>query len=196
MSFVSPGEACEIYKVTTQTLRQWAKDGKIEYILTEGGHYRYKIEENKDEKKYKCIYARVSSAKQKGDLKRQIQYLKKLYPGYTVYSDIGSGINFKRKEFREVLELLFERSLEELVVASDDRFCRIGGSEFFKWLFEYFGATFTVVQDSKLKSREEELASDLIEIITVFTARYHGSRKYGSNEENSDISNGTTDKSI
>ena len=41
--FVSPSTAAEIFGVTTQTLRRWAKTGKINFIKTPGGHTRYDI---------------------------------------------------------------------------------------------------------------------------------------------------------
>lgn len=43
-SFVTPSRAAEIFDVTTQTLRRWAKEGKISFIKTPGGQYRYNVE--------------------------------------------------------------------------------------------------------------------------------------------------------
>ena len=43
MSYVNPKEASEILGVSIQTLRRWAKQGKIQYITTKGKHRRYKI---------------------------------------------------------------------------------------------------------------------------------------------------------
>jgi putative resolvase len=45
----------------------------------------------------KICYCRVSSTKQKEDLKRQMEVMKKIYPSYELISDIGSGLNLNRR---------------------------------------------------------------------------------------------------
>ncbi len=181
MAYVSPKEASQYYQVTEETLRDWSNKGSIDYIKTKGGHRRYLIK--RDDGK-RIIYARVSSKKQEGDLKRQIAYIKKRFPDYEVVSDIGSGLNFKRPKFKWILEQVFEGNIEEVVVSTADRFARYGTEEFFRWIFSKFGASLTICRDTKSKSGNEELADDLLAIITVFTARYHGQRSY-SNKKNS-----------
>jgi len=181
MAYVSPKEASKSYQVTEETLRDWSNKGLVDFIKTKGGHRRYKvdIEEGK-----RIIYARVSSRKQENDLKRQISYLKSRYPDYEVMLDIGSGLNFKRPKFKWILEQVFEGNIEEVVVSTADRFARYGTEEFFRWIFNKFGANITICRNTKSKSSNEELADDLLAIITVFTAKYHGRRNY-SNSENS-----------
>ena len=44
------------------------------------------------------------------------EYLKQKYPKYTIVSDIGSGINFKRKGFQTILDKIFEGNVSEVVV--------------------------------------------------------------------------------
>jgi excisionase family DNA binding protein len=41
--YVGPSIARELFGVTTDTLRRWAKAGKIGFIRTPGGRYRYDI---------------------------------------------------------------------------------------------------------------------------------------------------------
>ena len=43
--YVSPEEASKRYGVHIATLKKWAKDGKINHVLTPGGHCRYWIDE-------------------------------------------------------------------------------------------------------------------------------------------------------
>ena len=181
MAYVSPKEASKFYQVTEETLRDWSRKGQIDFIKTKGGHRRYQIEHDDGRR---IIYARVSSKKQEGDLKRQIAYVKKRYPDHEVVSDIGSGLNFKRPKFKWILEQVLEGNIEEVVVSTADRFARYGTEEFFRWIFNKFGATLTICRSTKSKSSNEELADDLLAIITVFTAKYHGQRSY-SNSENS-----------
>ena len=156
------------------------------------GHYQYFIDESIKPKslpvktipkdKSKIVYARVSSKKQSGDLERQVRYLKRLYPGHRIVTDIGSGINYKRKGFKAILEGLFQNKIKQVVVAHKDRFSRFG-FDLFTWMFSQFGAELKTLEVTKHTERSEELAQDLMEIITVFSARYYGQRKYSMHQK-------------
>jgi predicted site-specific integrase-resolvase len=176
MSYVNASEACKYYNVCAETLRQWEIAGKIESKKTDGGHRRYKLPINPEGKS--IIYARVSSKKQEQDLERQIAYIKRKYPDFEIVRDIGSGLNFKRQGFRNILEHLFKRNIKEVVVSSSDRFSRFGTKDFFAWLFEQFGGKLTILNNKLYEDPNEELSEDILEIITVFSARLHGRRKY------------------
>lgn len=197
MNYASPVEAARYYGVCVATIREWSTKGKIEFIKTDGGHRRYilpTIENAKQKKSY--IYARVSSKKQKKDLERQIEFIRSKYPDYEVVQDIGSGLNSKRQGFRTILEQLFERNIEEVIVSSADRFSRIGAGDFFKWLFQRFGAKLTVLDNKLYESKEQELAQELLEIITVFTARYHGKRSYTNYKKSKDLSESDSESDV
>ena len=175
--FVNASKAQEFYGVTLDTLREWDKKGKIETVRTSGGHRRFFVPEKNDGKK--IIYARVSSKKQSDNLGNQIKYLQSKYPTYELISDIGSGINFERKGFRKILEQLFSNNIQTVVVTSKDRLCRFG-IELFEYIFQRFGARLEILDSNEYepKSPNEELADDLLSIVTVFTAKHHGRRNY------------------
>lgn len=181
-------QASEHYNISISNLRKWAREGKIPVKLTKGGQYQYIIKDENiecpEQISENIIYARVSSKKQFNDLQRQADKLQRAFPDFTLIKDIGSGINFKRKGFIKVLELLFQRKIKKVVVANKDRFSRFG-FEFFEWMFKEFGATLEVIQaESNTEiTTNEELANDIMEIITVFTARYYGRRKYQNSED-------------
>jgi predicted site-specific integrase-resolvase len=183
----TPKELSDIIGVTTQTLLQWEQAGKIKADKTKGGHRRYWYREIPSNdgvvSKKQFIYARVSSAKQKNDLQRQIDALQAIYPTYTVIQDIGSGINFKRRGLLSLLDDVFGGHVSKIVVAHRDRLSRFG-FELFEHIFKRFGATVEVVSDSDVKEPTVELAKDLLSIITVFSARYYGSRSYNALQEN------------
>jgi len=80
----------------------------------------------KKKKKRNICYARVSSHSQKEELENQKNILKKVYPDYELLYDIGSGINFKRKNSLKIIEYGLNNELETLVVTYKDRLCRIG----------------------------------------------------------------------
>lgn len=188
-TYVTPKEAARYYGVTQMALRVWEQKKKVQVKRTANGHRRYKICAPNSTGR-KIIYARVSSNKQEKDLESQVKFMQSKYPDYEVITDIGSGINYKRTGFKSILEYLFERNIYEVVVSSPDRFSRFGASELFKWIFEKFGGKLTFVQDHD--SEEEGLTSELMEIITVFSARYYGKRKY-SNKADTNISESKTD---
>lgn len=188
--YVPAREAIEYYNVSAQTLRTWADSGKIKYQITQGGHRRYFIEKIETHgSKRKFIYCRVSSKKQEHELQHQIEHLQKRYPEYELITDIGSGISTKREGFRTILECLFAKNLEEVVVTTADRFSRFG-FELFEWLFPKFEGKITTEVP-----RTDDLSADILEIITVFAARYHGRRRY-KNEEDSVLSDEESEADI
>lgn len=177
-SYVKPEDARRILGVSDDILRKWAKEGKIESIrIGKGTHRRYKVENFLPYKKRRKIcYARVSSAGQKADLEKQIEYLKQYYPDYEIIKDIGSGLNFKRKGFKALLESAIRGDIEEIVVTYRDRLCRFG-FELIEWIVTNSKGKILVLNDDR-SSPQEELVKDLLSIITVFSSRVHGLRKY------------------
>ena len=79
-------EAKELLGVSTKTIQNWDKAGTIKVVRTPGGRRRIPLSEVErirgesflSQKKKLVIYARVSSneQKQKGDLERQINFVK------------------------------------------------------------------------------------------------------------------------
>ena len=192
MSYVTSGEASRRLGVTLNTLRTWGNNGTISYIRgpSDFSHRRYNVDEyisNKEksaeektiEEPKGYIYCRVSSKKQEGDLQRQIDYVVQKYPDYIVVRDIGSGLNFKRKGFRKILDAALRGMVKELVVAHRDRLCRFGFDLLEEIFLQASDAEITVL-DKNETSPSAELAEDIIAIITVFSARFHGLRKYRS----------------
>jgi predicted site-specific integrase-resolvase len=129
--------------------------------------------------KTKVCYARVSSEHQRADLERQIEDLRKACPGREILSDIGSGVNFKRRNFQRLLERAFEGDIEEIAITHKDRLCRIG-YDLVEFMLSKLGVKIKVMVPSESSETEgdstKELADDLLSIVTVFVARYHGQR--------------------
>ena len=91
-------------------------------------------------------------------------------------SDIGSGLNYKRKQFLRLMEMVELGQVRRIVIAHRDRLVRFG--------YDYFEAfcqrhnTEIVVINGEAMSPEQELVRDLLAIITVFGARLQGLRSY------------------
>jgi predicted site-specific integrase-resolvase len=108
------------------------------------------------------------------------------YPEHELIEDIGSGLNFKRKGFNSLLELILQGKVSEVVVAHKDRLCRFG-FELIESIASKNNCTIVVLDDSKL-SPQAELVQDLLSIIHVFSCRIYGLRKYNRKiKEDSDI---------
>jgi predicted site-specific integrase-resolvase len=175
---LSVQQAAQHFGVHPQTIRVWTNDGTVKSIRTPTGQRRIVVEDKKDDKKensIKAIYCRVSSAKQKDDLQRQIDYLKEKYPSYQIFKDIGSGINFQRKGLLTLLDMSLQGLVEEVVVTSRDRLCRFA-FELLSWMFERQGTKLTVLEQTD-ESPECELSNDVLSIIQVFCCRRNGKRR-------------------
>ena len=166
------------FGVCAATLRKWADEGKIKSIRTPSNQRLYdcaSVEKDGTGRQNYC-YCRVSSAKQRDDLERQAAFMRREYPGYAILTDVGSGLNFKRKQLLYLLEECLQGRVGRIVVACRDRLCRFG-FELLEWFFAKHNVELVVLKQPDV-SPQQELVEDLLSIITVFSCRIHGLRKY------------------
>ena len=152
-------------------------------IKTSGGHNRYAFspdaeeqQQEEDATRVSYCYCRVSSSKQKKDLQRQKQAFKVSHPNHVILSDIGSGLNYKRKQYLFLVDQILSGRVQEVVIAHRDRLARFS-FELFEWLCQRSG-TELLVLDQQKHSSEREFSEDLLSIIHVFSCRHHGMRRY------------------
>lgn len=170
--------------VSSSTLRRWETSGKLVPERTVGGQRRYSasqlmIPRMQQSQRKTVAYSRVSSHDQKKDLERQQEVLA-LYCAakgwqYETISDLGSGMNYRKKGLRQLLDLVVSGHLERLVITHKDRLLRFGAELIFA-LCETQNCEVIIINQGGQPSFEEELAKDVLEIITVFSARLYGSR--------------------
>ena len=179
MSYLKLKEAVQATGLHPNTLRKYADEGVIPSIRTPSGQRLFNIEAfvGKQSQSEIVLYARVSSRKQQDDLERQIAYLISKEPNAKVISDIGSGLNFKRKGLKALLERCLQGDKLTLVVAHRDRLARFG-FELIEWLVERNGGQIVVLSKSGHTSPSDELVQDLRAVLSVFAARMPGLRKY------------------
>ncbi|MBB1074766.1 IS607 family transposase [Rhodoferax sp. 4810] len=177
-TYVTTREAAKRLGCHPETLRRWADAGKIPHIRTSSGQRRYDVDAYLGLRKERIviIYCRVSSFKQRDDLDRQVQFLRNQYPQAEIIKDIGSGLNFKRKGLKTILERAMRGDCIQLVVAHRDRLARFG-YELIQQVIEHNGGEL-VVLDQSAHSPEHELTKDLLNILHVFSCRMHGLRNY------------------
>ncbi|MFM6621530.1 MAG: IS607 family transposase [Dolichospermum sp.] len=183
VNYVPPRVAATRLGVSTKTLERWLEDGKIEGIFTQGGQRRYNLDSiipvrhgNPPDERTTLLYARVSSRSQKHDLEQQVQFLQSRYPGSEIITDIGSGLNFKRKGLQSLLDRVLGNTCKLVVIAHKDRLCRFG-FDLISWLCARQQTQILVLNQTNL-SPEREMVEDILAIIHVFSCRLYGLRKY------------------
>lgn len=186
-TLVSIQEAATFLGVSAQTLRRWEREGRlIPDERTQGGRRRYDLARLRPEQfhaqqapRRTLAYARVSSHDQKDDLERQKQVLE-LYcarQGWTfeVIADLGSGMNHHKKGLKKLLDAVIEGQVGRLVITHKDRLLRFGAELVFA-ICEAKNVEVVILNQGEDTTFEEDLAKDVLEIITVFSARLYGSR--------------------
>ncbi|MGL4375550.1 MAG: IS607 family transposase [Microcoleaceae cyanobacterium] len=184
MPYVTPREAANLLGVSTRTLARWSEEGKIVTFKTEAGQRRYDIAAYLKQKSISTeparpstvLYARVSTSSQRDDLQRQTEALTTSYPGCEVITEIGSGLNFRRRKLNAILERIINGDIQLLVVAHKDRLARFG-FDLIEWLCERFDCKIMVLYQQKY-SPETELVQDMLSIVHCFSSRLYGLRKY------------------
>ena len=190
---VKIGAAAKMLGTTPGQLRRWEANGELlPARKTQGGTRYYAIADlfgrsaaASPEEPLTVCYARVSSHDQKADLDRQQAALEAYCAtkGWRtrVIRDLGSGMNYRKKGLQELLELILHRRFERLVITHQDRLLRFGAELVFT-LCELQGIEIVILHQGEQPSFEEELAQDVLEIITVFSARLYGSRSHRSKQ--------------
>ena len=184
---LSISEAAKLLGVVESTLRRWEEEGRLmPDERTKGNQRRYKLSSLRPELKRgidynrKTIaYARVSSHDQKNDLERQKQILEMYCAsnGWTfeIISDLGSGMNYHKKGLKALLNAILDDKVGRLVVTHKDRLLRFGAELVFS-ICEAKEVEVVIINKGEDSTFEEDLAKDVLEIITVFSARLYGAR--------------------
>lgn len=180
-------EASEFLGVAKNTLRRWEDEGRIKSHRTTGNHRRYDKQELLKLKSFNKIskgrltigYCRVSSSDQKEDLSRQINtvgnYCAARGYQFRIISDLGSGLNYKKKGLKELIEMICSNEVERVVINYKDRLVRFG-YEMLEQICQIHSVQIEVINHTEDKSYEEELVEDVLSVITVFSSKLYGSR--------------------
>lgn len=185
---LKPKEMAQKLGVSISTLQRWDREGVLKAYRNPKNR-RYYTEEQylnymgiSDDKKRKVVaYSRVSSRNQKDDLNNQFNFIKNYCNAKGIIvddymSDIGSGLNYKRKNWNKLLDQVMNNEIETIYITYKDRFIRFG-YDWFENLCHKFDTQIVVLND-KTTSPQQELVEDLISIIHVFSCRIYGLRKY------------------
>ena len=186
--FIKASQVMAELQISRGTLKLWKDKGLITYKKLSDKKYLYDInsvlkEGSVQEDRLNVIYARVSTSRQVEDLNRQLCILKEycLKQGVKinkVFTDVGSGMNADRKEFNELLTLVFERKVKKIYISFKDRLTRFGFN-YIKNICEYFDTEIEVLDDDEFResNNEKELTEDLIAIIHHYSMKVYNSRR-------------------
>lgn len=182
-------EMAKRLNVSVKTLQRWDREGILvakrtptdRRYYTEDQYLEY-IGSSTKSKRKTIAYVRVSSANQKDDLRNQITFIRNYVNAKgeildDVIEDIGSGLNYNRKHWNDLLlNQIPKGEIEKIYITYKDRFVRFG-FDWFERFCNHYNCEIVVINNPDT-SPQKELVDDLISIIHVFSYRIYGLRKY------------------
>ena len=182
-------EMAKRLNVSVKTLQRWDREGILvakrtptdRRYYTEDQYLEY-IGSSTKSKRKTIAYVRVSSANQKDDLRNQITFIRNYVNAKgeildDVIEDIGSGLNYNRKHWNDLLlNQIPKGEIEKIYITYKDRFVRFG-FDWFERFCNHYNCKIIVINNPDT-SPQKELVDDLISIIHVFSCRIYGLRKY------------------
>ena len=158
--------------ISYKTAWRWYSDGRLDAYQTETGTII--VREQSAAPLGVALYARVSSADQRGDLERQVERLQTyaIARGYKVdkvVAELASGLNDTRPKLTALLK---DSSIGVIVVEHRERLTRFGYN-YIVTLLEMQGRRVEVVFPQETK---DDLVEDFIAVITSMCARLYGRR--------------------
>ena len=158
---VKIGKAAEMPGTPPEVLRKGERTGELlPARKTRGGTRDYAVTDmlgSANEAAPTLCHARVSGRDRKADL------------------DLGRGLHYGKAGLPRRLDLIMKRRIRRLVLTHKDRLLRFGADLVFA-LCEWQGIEIVIIHKGEPPSCEEELAQDVLEITTVFSARLYGRR--------------------
>lgn len=199
MSIYKVGEFAEKVGVSISTLQRWDRTNVLKskrtptnqrYYTDEDLNKVLNLEAETKSKRKNVGYCRVSTQGQKHNLENQQEFVSiySLSNGVIldeIYTDIGSGLNYKRQNWSKLLKQVEANEIDKIYITYKDRFVRFG----YEWFEEFCAShgTEIIVLNQKQTSPEEELTEDLLSILHVFSERNHELRRCKINKELKEI---------
>ena len=186
---ISIGDAAKELGISTKTLRRWTDTGKIKFERSPTGQRRFFLSDilritprdfNQLDDRITINYARVSSHDQKAELVRQAQVLEAFSATngwqFETIQNLGSGLNYNNRGLQKLLKRIMQGDVGRLVLTHKDRLLRLGAELVFAMCAEFETEVVIINKSNEEVTLEQELVPDMIELITVFSARLYGSR--------------------
>ena len=190
MSIYKVGEFAEKVGVSISTLQRWDRTNVLKskrtptnqrYYTDEDLNKVLNLEAETKSKRKNVGYCRVSTQGQKHNLENQQEFVSiySLSNGVIldeIYTDIGSGLNYKRQNWSKLLKQVEANEIDKIYVTYKDRLVRFG----YEWFEDFCTShgTEIIVLNQKQTSPETELTEDLLSILHVFSERNNDLKKY------------------
>ena len=184
--------AADYLGVSKDTLRLWERKGKIKPHRTTGNTRRYTVEDldnaingikptAKKQDKITIGYCRVSSRDQKKDLEYQVnvvtKYCEKQGYRFKIIKDLGSGMNYTKRGLQQLLHLVCQDQCDRIIINYKDRLVRFG-YELIETVCREPNVQIETINSTESLDDKEELANDVMAVLTVFAARAYGKRSH------------------
>src|SRR5712691_323074 len=185
----TPSQFAKKVGVSVKTIQKWDRIGVLPAKRTITNRRYYTDEDlaaalrlpRVQKERQTVAYCRVSSQAQQPDLLKQRAVLEQWCKQQHISVDewimeVGSGLNFERKQFLRVVDAIIDRQVERVVLAHQDRLARFGYT-----LLVHLCRTHEcelLVMNTEELSPEQELVQDLITITYCFSSRLYGLRNY------------------
>lgn len=177
-------QVLKLLNVSRVTLSSYVKNGLIKVTKLPNGYYDY--DDNSvysflgQNTRYNIIYARVSTYKQKKDLKRRKyeleNYCKKNKINIKkIFSDIHSGIDLDRPQFSSLMELVFKNKIDTIYITYPDRLTRLSYLTL-KSIFEKFGTKIVPIHQHN-KNDYDELFNEMTSLMHYFSTKKYSKGK-------------------
>ncbi len=124
-----PKDFAELLGVSVKTLQRWDREGTLKAnrtptdrrYYTYGQYLQFKGINTEDDTRQVVIYARVSTRNQKNDLQNQVTFLRQFCNAKGIIvdqciEDYGSGLNYNRKKWNELLDEVMEQKIKTIII--------------------------------------------------------------------------------
>lgn len=106
-----------------------------------------------------------------------------------VLSEVGSGLNDKRKKLQQLLKMVMNDEVNRVFVTYRDRLTRFG-FHYLETMFNAKGVKIVIVkQQTETMSVEQEFMNDMMSLIASFSGKLYDMRSKGKQENKKGQSN-------
>lgn len=179
--YLRVGEVASQLGVSSQTIKRYEKEGRIEGIRSVTGQRLFTQEavdkllgKETENTKNIVFYVRESNTSLKTALDNQIKMLENEYgQPDKVYKDLGSGLNENRKGLKQLLNDAKNEEFNIVCVIAKDRLTRFGFT-YLEELLEEYNVKIEVLDDRESKKdAHEELIEDFMSLLASFSGKYY-----------------------
>lgn len=174
---VRASKAAEILGVSVQTVRNWTKEGRLDYTLSAAGQRLYNVEYlhsiiNPEIKTKQNVFYVRSSTKNDVCQNTQLEKLTKAYGNPDkVFKDIASGLNENRKGLNALLDFCINNP-SVVYVCNKDRLSRFGFT-YLEKLLKAYNSDLVVLDDDTTKEPHQVLLQDFMSLLASFSGKFY-----------------------